>query len=208
MGDLVGNNGDIWRTDEEKVKGLVQRNFKHQVTSNPPGPSNSPRGSNSPSVSELPAASNLSDETTPSDEVHKLPLEASKEDVLLIGEKTKKRADVERSKWLGVIYDSTLDFDHHWRSRVDEPPSGPFWAEELAVGDDQPSLMAEGLYWYGGAVALWGSGIGWRGQRKWREEFERLQYQALRKCTGAVQGAPREKVEAIGGVESVATILD
>src|SRR6266576_305442 len=57
-------------------------------------------------------------------------------------------------------------------------------------------------------VALWGAELGWRGQREWRKQFERLQYQALRKCTGAVLGANISKVNAIAGVEDVDTILD
>ena len=57
-------------------------------------------------------------------------------------------------------------------------------------------------------IALWGAELGWRGQKEWRKQFERLQYQALRKCTGAVLGANKEKVNAIAGVEDVETILD
>ena len=30
----------------------------------------------------------------------------------------KKRAEVEKVKWLGIIVDDTLDFDHHWKSRL------------------------------------------------------------------------------------------
>ena len=57
-------------------------------------------------------------------------------------------------------------------------------------------------------VALSGAELGWRGQKECRKQFKRLQYQALRKCTGAVLGASKEKVNAIAGIEDVETILD
>ena len=36
----------------------------------------------------------------------------------------------------------------------------------------------------------------------------RLQYQALRKCTGAIMGSNKEKVNKIAGVEPVKMIMD
>ena len=57
-------------------------------------------------------------------------------------------------------------------------------------------------------VVLWGAELGWKGQKAWLKEFERLQYQALRKCAGATLGASREKVNYIARVEDVKTILD
>ena len=57
-------------------------------------------------------------------------------------------------------------------------------------------------------VALWGAELGWKGQKLWLKEFERLQYQALRKCTRVTLGASREKVNYIARVEDVKTILD
>ena len=45
--------------------------------------------------------------------------------------------------------------------------------------------------------------MGWRGQREWRSEMESLQYDALRKCTGAVVGTERTLVNMVAGVESV-----
>ena len=50
--------------------------------------------------------------------------------------------------------------------------------------------------------------MGWRGQKTWEKEFARLQYQALRKATGAVQGTAIDKVNRMAGVENVATHLD
>ena len=51
-------------------------------------------------------------------------------------------------------------------------------------------------------IALWGAELGWRGQRDWEREFEQLQYQALRKCTGATRGSRIDLVSQIAGVES------
>ena len=53
-----------------------------------------------------------------------LPLEKEKhEDIVFnpggVGSgKKKKRSEVEKVKWLGIIVDNTLDFDHHWKSRL------------------------------------------------------------------------------------------
>ena len=44
------------------------------------------------------------------------------------------------------------------------------------------------------SIAMWGAELGWRGQKNWEKEFSRLQYQALRKATGAVLGMAAEKV--------------
>ena len=56
-------------------------------------------------------------------------------------------------------------------------------------------------------IATWGAEIEWRGQVEWREAMRRLQYSALRKCTGAVLGARKESVDKIAAVESVETFL-
>ena len=55
-----------------------------------------------------------------------LPLEKDKHETIVFNPggtgsgKRKKRAEVERVKWLGIILDKTLEFDHHWKSRVDK----------------------------------------------------------------------------------------
>ena len=53
------------------------------------------------------------------------------------------------------------------------------------------------------SIATWGAELGWRGQKAWEKEFSQLQYQALLKATGTVQGTSAEKVNQIAGVESV-----
>ena len=58
------------------------------------------------------------------------------------------------------------------------------------------------------SIARWGGELGWRGQKAWEKEFSRLQYQALRKATGAVQGTASDKVNQMAGMEDVPTHLD
>ena len=50
-----------------------------------------------------------------------------------------------------------------------------------------------------------GAEIGRRGQKAYEKEMNRLQYQALRKCTGDVLGASVDKISHIAGVEDPAT---
>ena len=48
-----------------------------------------------------------------------MPLETEKEEVLHLRKNRKKRnADRKYVKWLGVIFDDSLDFDIHWKSRI------------------------------------------------------------------------------------------
>ena len=56
-------------------------------------------------------------------------------------------------------------------------------------------------------IATWGAEIRWRGQVEWKEAMRRLEYAALRKCTGAVMRARKESVDKIAAVESVGTFL-
>ena len=58
------------------------------------------------------------------------------------------------------------------------------------------------------AVALWGAELGWKRQRDWEEEFEKLQYHALKKCVNVTQGSKRDLVSQIAGVESPRMALD
>ena len=58
------------------------------------------------------------------------------------------------------------------------------------------------------SIATWGAELGWRGQTAWEREFSRLQYQALRKATGAVQGTASDQVNQMARVEDVPTHLD
>ena len=58
------------------------------------------------------------------------------------------------------------------------------------------------------AVATWGAEIGWKGQEVWAEAVNKLQYQALRKATGAVVGASMEMVRGICGATAADAELD
>ena len=55
-----------------------------------------------------------------------LPLQKDKHETTVINAggtgsgKRKKRAQVKRVKWLGIILDEPLEFDHHWKSRIDK----------------------------------------------------------------------------------------
>ena len=58
------------------------------------------------------------------------------------------------------------------------------------------------------SIATRGAELGWRGQQAWEKEFSRLQYQALRKATSAVQDTAIDKVNRMAGVEDVVTHLN
>ena len=53
-----------------------------------------------------------------------LPLQKEKHEEIVFNQggvgsgKRKRRSEVEKVKWLGIIVDDTLDFDHHWKSRL------------------------------------------------------------------------------------------
>ena len=68
--------------------------------------------------------------------------------------------------------------------------------------------METGVYWDDKSGGLMGVEIGWRGQKEWRLMMEKLQYRALRKCTGAVVGAERKLVQQIAAVEDVETFAE
>ena len=57
-------------------------------------------------------------------------------------------------------------------------------------------------------IALWGAEFGWKGQEKWRKALRTLQYQSLRRCTGALQGTAQLAVDQIAGVEPIEAKLD
>ncbi|KAF8419276.1 hypothetical protein EV426DRAFT_707984 [Tirmania nivea] len=141
----------------------------------------------------------------------RLPLEASKQERLILRDKKRKRkGDVKWVKWLGIILDENLSLEPHWRARIAKARA--FLAKCNGIGNSQwgisPSSWRQ-LYTASiRAIAMWGAKLGWRGQRDWELEFNRLQYQALRKCTGAVRGARMETVSRIAGVESPSAALE
>ena len=123
-----------------------------------------------------------------------LPLAGDKEERLVLRDKLGRRGRrgvVEKVKWLGVILEEDLDFGPHWEYRIRKARS--LLGALEGVGSSRWGMSR--LSWrqaYTGmirSVASWGIEVGWRGQKEWRVEMEKLQYAALRKCTGAVVGA-------------------
>ena len=144
-------------------------------------------------------------------EGNNLPLEAEKEEVLHLQTSRKKRnADRKHVKWLDMIFDDSLDFDVHWKSRIAKARRA--LGALSRVGGSQWGMCLGG--WkkaYKGmirSIATWGTELGWRGQKSLEKEFSQLQYQALWKATGAVQGTSAERVNQMAGVEDVSTHLN
>ena len=139
----------------------------------------------------------------------RLPLEESKTESLILRRK-RKRGGICYVKWLGIILDDTLQFDVHWQARVKKARSllGAF----NSIGNSQYGISPRS--WrqlYTGmirAVALWGSELGWRGQKQFQKQLQQLQYQALRRATGATIGSSIEKVNRIAAVEDVHITLN
>ena len=113
-----------------------------------------------------------------------LPLEKDKHEEIFFGirgSKKKKRhkgSDAEKINWLGIIIDRGLRFNYHWQYRIQR--ARQLLGALSSVGNSQWGISPNS--WrsmYTGmirAVALWGAEIGWRGQKAWRREFEKLQY--------------------------------
>ena len=94
-------------------------------------------------------------------------------------------------KWLGVILDKGLDLGQHWEYWIRKARN---LLEALdGVGSSKwgmsPLIWRQAYMGMIRSVASWGIDVGWRGQREWTVEMEKLQYAALRKCTVAVVGA-------------------
>ena len=139
-----------------------------------------------------------------------LPLAEDKEERLVLRSKNGRRGRrgvAEKVKWLGVILDEDLDFGQHWEYRIgkargllgalDGVGSSKWGMSPLSWRQDYTGMVR--------SVTSWGVEVGWRGQREWRVMMEKLQYAALRKCTGAIVGARREYVRKIAAVEGVET---
>ena len=144
------------------------------------------------------------------------PLEKDKHETIVFNRggtgnwKRKQIAEVERVKWLAIILGETLEFDYHWKSRIAK--ARKLLGALNGIGSSQWGIRpGSWRQLYTGmvrTVAVWGAELGWRGQKEWKREFERLQYQALQKCTGAVLGSNKQKFNKIAAVEDVETILN
>ena len=88
----------------------------------------------------------------------------------------KTRAEIERVKWLGIIIDENLKFDHHWKSRIEK--ARKLLGALIGIGNSQWGISPSSwIPLYTGMVrviALWGAELGWRGEKEWRKKFERL----------------------------------
>ena len=145
-----------------------------------------------------------------------LPLEKEKHEEIVFNQggegsgKRKRRSEVEKVKWLGIIVDHTLDFDHHLKFRRAKARQlleslSSMGSSQWGISPSSWRHLYTGIIW---VVALSGAELGSKGQKSWLKQFDRLQYQARRKCTGATLGASREKVNYMARVEDVKTILD
>src|SRR6266576_2592196 len=145
-----------------------------------------------------------------------LPLEDDKHERLVLGcplgrkkRKGKEGRGQKWVKWLGIIFDEDLNFDQHWhRIAAARRLLGAIGGVGNSKCGMSPRSWRQAYTGMVRVVASWGSELGWRGQKRWEIEMDRLQYDALRKCTGAVRGAAKEKVRKIAGVETVRTFLD
>ena len=144
-------------------------------------------------------------------EENHLPLGDSKHEQLVLRmKKRKKSAVVKWVKWIGIIMDESLSFDKHWQSRIDKARA--ILGQLNGIGTSNWGISATS--WrsiYTGiirAVAMWGSELGWRGQKRWEQKMIDLPYQVLTKCVSSVKGAHKELVREIMGVESPRMVLD
>ena len=118
-----------------------------------------------------------------------LPLERGKTERIIFRKKRKeKRKDAKWVKWLGIIVDEDLLFDHHWKSRISKARKllGTFSGVGSANWGISPNSSRQLYTGMIKMVALWGAELGWKRQKDWKRKMERLQYQALKKSTGAV----------------------
>ena len=103
-------------------------------------------------------------------EENHLPLEDLKHEWLVLRTKKRKTSvDVKWVKWIGIIMDESLSFDKHWQSRIDKTRA--MLGQLNRIGTSNWGISATS-WWsiYTGmirAVAMWGSELGWRRQRRW-----------------------------------------
>ena len=87
-----------------------------------------------------------------------------------------KRKDVKWVKWLGIIVNEDLLFDHHWKSQISKARKllgilsrigSTNWGISPGSWQQLYTRMIR-------TVALWGVELGWKGQQDWKWEMERL----------------------------------
>ena len=123
-----------------------------------------------------------------------IPLKKAKEETIGFGRRGKKE---EKMKWLGVILDSELQFHDHMLSRVKRARQmlGNLSGLGNSTWGMTPYSLRQAHTEIIRTIALWGAEVGWRGQEKLRKALKSLQYQGLRKCSGAPYGTAQAAVE-------------
>ena len=136
-----------------------------------------------------------------------IPLELEKEKTIVFGRKGRK---AERVKWLGISLNTGLQFQGHIITRVKR--ARQMLGNLNSLGNSSwgmtPISWGQASTGMIRAIALWGAEAGWRGLEKWRKALKTLQYQCLRRYTGAHQVTAQFAVDRIAGVEPIETKLD
>jgi len=106
--------------------------------------------------------------------------------------------------------DESLSFDKHCQSRIDKAQAMLGQLNRIGTSNWGISATSWQSIYMGiiRAVAMWGSELGWRGQKRWEKKMIDLQYKSLTKCINSVKGARKELVREIAGVESSKMALD
>ena len=83
----------------------------------------------------------------------------------------KRSMNQKHVKWLGVIFDDSLDFDMHWKPRIAKARKA--LGALSGVGAAQWGMCPGGRKRaYEGmirTIAAWGAELRWRGQRDWEK---------------------------------------
>ena len=95
-----------------------------------------------------------------------LPLEPDKTERIVFRTKRKgKRKDANWIKWLGIIVDEDLVFDHHWKSRISK--ARKLLGTLSGLGNSNWGISpGSWTQLYTGMIrvaAMWGAELGWRG---------------------------------------------
>ena len=138
-------------------------------------------------------------------------MEESKHETLVVRKnRRQKNKDVKWMKWIEFIMDESHFFKEHWKSRIAKARKmlGQLNGLENSICGMSTNSWRSAYMGMIRAVVLWEGELGWRVQRDWKEEFEKLQYQGLKKSVNLMQGSRRELVSQIARVESPRMMLD
>ena len=73
-------------------------------------------------------------------------------------------------KWLGIIVDEDLLFDHHWKARISKARKlfGALSGTGSGNWGISPGSWRQLYIGMVRVVAMWGAELGWKGQRDWK----------------------------------------